>query len=125
MDNAPESDVVLLVEDDPLVRLVAADLLSDAGFRVVEAETADAAIGVLEARDDIRVVVTDVRMPGKRTGLDLAEDVRNRWPGTPVLITSGYLPPSPRPMLRGASFLAKPYDVEELVQRVRRMVKAA
>ena len=125
MDKTPESDVVLLVEDDPLVRLVAADLLSDAGFRVVEAETADAAIGVLEARDDIRVVVTDVRMPGKRTGLDLAEDVQNRWPGTPVLITSGYLPPSPRPMLRGASFLAKPYDVEELVQRVRRMVKAA
>ena len=72
--------VVLLVEDELLVRMTAADELEEAGFQVLEAANADVALTVLEARsDEVHVLFTDVHMPGSIDGMELAEQVHARW----------------------------------------------
>jgi CheY-like chemotaxis protein len=75
-----KTPAVLIVEDEPLVRLCAVDTVEGAGFEVIEAANADEAIRILESRSDIRVVFTDLHMPGAMDGLKLAHAVRNRWP---------------------------------------------
>jgi CheY-like chemotaxis protein len=80
---------VLVVEDDELIRLMVIEELVDAGFKVVEAGNADQAIAVLEARQDIHVVFTDIDMPGSMNGLRLAAAVRERWPPVHIIITTG------------------------------------
>jgi CheY-like chemotaxis protein len=77
---ATERPVVLVVEDDFLIRMHAAETIEDAGFEVVEASNADEAVTILEARLDIAVVFTDIRMPGSMDGLKLARAARDRWP---------------------------------------------
>ena len=86
---ASERPVVLVVEDEFLVRMYAAEMIKDAGYDVVEAINADHAIAILETRSDIRVVFTDVQLPGSMDGLKLAQAVRNRWPPVHIVITSG------------------------------------
>ena len=81
--------VVLIVEDEPLVRVGACNMIEDAGFEVIEAASADEAIRILESRSDIRVVFTDVHMPGTMDGLRLAHAVRGRWPPIKIIVTSG------------------------------------
>lgn len=75
-----EKITVLVVEDEALIRMATAYMLQDAGYGVVEAANADAAIGILENRTDIRVVFTDIKMPGMLCGLKLARAVFDRWP---------------------------------------------
>src|ERR1700738_5539437 len=72
--------VVLVVEDENLIRLSALDMVEEAGFEAIAATDADEAIRILESRNDIRAVFTDVHMPGSMDGLRLARVVRNRWP---------------------------------------------
>jgi CheY-like chemotaxis protein len=79
--------VVLIVEDEPLVRWSGLKMLEDADFEVIEAANADEAIRILESRNDIRVVFTDVQMPGSMDGLKLAHAVRNRWPPIKIIVT--------------------------------------
>ena len=74
---------VLVVEDEALVRLRAVDIVEAAGFAVVSASNADDAIGILETRDDIRAVFTDVQMPGSMDGLGLMRLIKERWPTWP------------------------------------------
>src|SRR5215212_1536376 len=81
--------VVLLVEDEPLVRMCAADILEDEGFEVIEAATAPAALKILEKRDDVMAVFTDIDMPGGMNGLELAGIVDARWPHIALVVTSG------------------------------------
>jgi CheY-like chemotaxis protein len=81
--------VVLVVEDDHLLRLDAADMIEAAGFEVVGAANADEAIAILESRNDIMVVFTDIQMPGSMDGLKLARAVRGRWPPIKIVTTSG------------------------------------
>jgi CheY-like chemotaxis protein len=81
--------VVLVVEDDFLIRMNAAGMIEDAGFDAVEAANADEAIVILEARLDIRVVFTDIQMPGSMDGLKLAAAIRGRWPPIKIVATSG------------------------------------
>ena len=81
--------VILIVEDDFLLRMNAAEMIQDAGFDVVEAGNADEAIAILEARPDIHVVFTDIQMPGSMDGLKLARFVRGRWPPIKIVATSG------------------------------------
>ena len=89
-DSAPEQPVVLLVEDDGLLLMEASDTLADAGFTVLEAAHADKALALLEKRDDVEVLMTDVDMPqGSMDGFALARLVAHRWPGIPVLVVSG------------------------------------
>ena len=101
--------VVLVVEDEPLVRMDAADVLEQAGFEVIEAADARSAQEALERRSDIGVLFTDVQMPGAMNGLDLAWLVHDRWPRIGLVITSGHLRPEQQGLPDGAVFIAKPY----------------
>ena len=81
--------VVLVVEDNALIRMNALDLVRSAGFEGVGAASADEAIAILEARSDIRLVFTDVEMPGTIDGVKLAHYIRNRWPPIHLIVASG------------------------------------
>lgn len=118
--------VVLLVEDDGLLLMEAADTLSDAGFQVVEAIHADKALKVLESRDDVGVLMTDVDMPrGSMDGFALARLVAHRWPKIPVLVVSGMGVPGPNDMPEGARFIPKPYETSTLVRTLRAFTRRA
>lgn len=127
MTDAPsENPVVLLVEDDGLLLMEAADTLSDAGFRVVEAPHADKALEVLKDRDDVEALMTDVDMPqGSIDGFALARLVADRWPAIPVLVVSGMGTPGPDDMPEGARFIPKPYEPTTLVRTLRAFVRRA
>src|SRR5205807_8115222 len=84
--------VVLIVEDEFLIRMATAEAIRDAGFNVLEAADADEAVAILEGRTDIRVVFTDIHMPGSMDGAKLAHAIRHRWPSVQVMATSGRLP---------------------------------
>src|SRR5580658_5478660 len=102
--------VVLIVEDEFLLRMDAADAIAAAGFDVVEAANADEAIEVLESRTDIAVVFTDIQMPGSMDGLKLARAVRGRWPPIKIIATSGRLNVGDVDLPEGGRFLPKPYS---------------
>jgi CheY-like chemotaxis protein len=100
--------VVLLVEDEPLVRLTQVDILREAEFWVLEAQDADEAFDILRARPEINVVLTDVDMPGSIDGFEFAHLVRQGWPEVAVLVISGKTAPGPGDLPEGAHFLHKP-----------------
>jgi CheY-like chemotaxis protein len=115
--------VVLLVEDELLVRMAAADDLQDAGFHVLEAANADVALAVLETcSDNVQVLLTDIDMPGSMNGLDLAESVQQRWPHILLLISSAYHKPHPEQIPDEGRFVPKPYSSEDVVQHIRELV---
>jgi CheY-like chemotaxis protein len=107
---------VLFVEDEHLIRMIAVAMLEDAGYVVVEASTADAALSVLEQRRGVDVVFTDIDMPGSMDGLALTGRVAERWPRIRLVVTSG------RAWLREAEvpddgrFLPKPYRSPQLLE---------
>jgi CheY-like chemotaxis protein len=113
-----ESSVVLLVEDEPLVRLVVSELLLDSGFRVIEAANAAEALAVLESGLAVHVLLADVDMPPGINGYALAHQVRERWPGIEILMTSGRQWPGEGDLPAGAAFLAKPCPNESIVLHV-------
>jgi CheY-like chemotaxis protein len=106
--------VVLVVEDQPLIRAMAVEMVEQAGFLAIEASSADEAIAILESRDDIRLVFTDVQMPGSMDGLRLAHAIRERWPPVQLVLASGAEILEERQIPQGARFFRKPYD-EELI----------
>ncbi len=111
MNTLPTTrNAVLVVEDDPLVRLGAVDLVEDAGFVVYEAENAEDAIHMLEEHEDIFALFTDIEMPGSMDGLKLAHMVNRRWPPVAILIASGYLKLSRQDLPDEAMFFTKPYS---------------
>jgi CheY-like chemotaxis protein len=101
---------VLVVEDEALIRMDLICRLEERGFLTVDADSADAAIAILERRSDITVVFTDVQMPGSMDGLQLARYVHKRWPPTIIVVTSGRVIPDDGLLEDGVPFLAKPYD---------------
>ncbi len=113
--------VVLVVEDEPLQRMMAVDLVLDAGFDVVEAWSADEAVTILENRTDIRIVFTDVDMPGSMDGLKLAAAIRDRWPPIEVIVTSGHARMSDVTLPVGSVFFPKPYDTEKVTAQLNLM----
>jgi len=118
-----QSPVVLLVEDEPLVRMAAADDLQEAGFHVLEAANADVALAVLETcSENVQVLFTDIDMPGSMNGLDLAENVQQRWPHISLLISSAYHRPNPAQLPDEGRFVPKPYCSDEIVQQIRDLV---
>ena len=121
MADAPSRQVVLIVEDEPLVRMTAVDMIEEAGFEVLEATNADEAILLLEARRDIAVVFTDIEMPGSMDGLRLAEAVRGRWPPIKIVATSGKAKLSADDLPSGSRFLTKPYSAREIVGTLREL----
>jgi|EndMetStandDraft_8_1072994.scaffolds.fasta_scaffold176779_1 CheY-like chemotaxis protein len=118
----PSRPVVLLVEDEPFIRLATADALEDAGFEVIETANAQAAQEVLLRRTDVRVLFTDVKMPGSMNGLELASLVRSRWPHISVVITSGHLEPGNGMLPQEAVFIAKPYSEQAPAMAIRALL---
>lgn len=107
---------VLVVEDEWLIRVVAVEALREAGYETLEAATADEAITLLEAHPEIRLVFTDVHMPGSMDGAKLAEVVRNRWPPVRIIVTSA----RPKPVTPGdAVFIPKPYSLSALTRQIQ------
>ncbi|MGA2410987.1 MAG: response regulator [Candidatus Binataceae bacterium] len=104
--------IVLIVEDEFLVRMSAVAMIEDAGFEVLEAGDADEAITMLESRSDIRLVFTDIQMPGSMDGLKLAAAVKGRWPPIKIIATSGRHLIRDSDLPEGALFLSKPYTSE-------------
>jgi CheY-like chemotaxis protein len=107
--------VILLVEDEPLVRLVAADILMEAHFQVIEAADAAEALTVLMAGVEVDVVLSDVEMPPGMNGYELAWEIHRTWPSVGILISSGREWPKAQDLPPGATFLAKPYSQAALV----------
>jgi CheY-like chemotaxis protein len=124
-DFTAKSPVVLVVEDDFLIRMHAAEMIADAGFDVVEAGSADEAIAILEDRLDITVVFTDIQMPGSMDGLKLAAAIRGRWPPIKIIATSGLVNVRPDDLPEGGRFLPKPYSPEQIVRTLRELAPAA
>ena len=114
--------VVLVVEDSALVRLILIDFLESAGFAVIEAIDAAAALQVLETGADFHVVFTDIQGPGPIDGMELAHCVCEQRPGVPVVVTSGRTDPGPLPP--GGRFVPKPYDNHKVVTLLRELVAA-
>lgn len=116
--------VVLVVEDNLLILMSALDLVATAGFDGVGAASADEAIAILEARTDIRLVFTDVQMPGSIDGVKLAHCIRNRWPPIQLIVASGREIQPDSALPAGTTFFGKPYDNDAIVREMTRMLDA-
>ena len=116
--NTPPT-VVLVVEDEPLLRELVVETIEDAGFVALGAGDAEEAIVLLQARPDIAVMFTDINMPGSMDGLELAQTVRDRWPPIKILVASGQI----RLQQSDLPFLEKPYRGETMIARLRSLVE--
>ena len=114
--------VVLLVEDEPLVRTLQVDILREAGFWVLEAQDADEAFEVLKRRKDVRAILTDVNMPGSLDGFEFARLVAQGWPEVGVLVISGKASPTEGDLPPGAPFVAKPVRPAALVEQIQAVI---
>jgi two-component system, response regulator PdtaR len=113
---------VLVVEDEFLSRLHAVSLVEEAGYKAVEASNAEEAIAVLEARKDIRIVFTDIDMPGTMDGLKLAHAIRTRWPPIELIVTSGHFNLGDADMPERGRFFSKPYRDQEIISALNQFV---
>ena len=114
--------LVLVVDDEPLVRMLGAEVLEDAGFLVVEAGNAAEALQKLESHPDVRVLFTDVNMPGEMDGIALAQLAKERRPDIRLLIASGQASPTQEELPNGSEFLRKPWSPGVVVDHVRRLL---
>lgn len=112
--------LLLVVDDESLVRLTAAEMAEELGYEVLEAKNADEAIRILESRGDIKVVFSDVQMPGTMDGLRLASLVRDRWPPIRLILTSGKALPAGEALPEDCTFIPKPYSLENLTDALRK-----
>ena len=113
--------VVLVVEDEPFLRLMGVDLLEEAGFDVLQACNADEALRLLETHPEVRVVFSDVEMPGSLDGLGLARRICQRWPEIGIVLTSGHQLGTEM-LPRDGTFLIKPYDSTALVRTIEEIM---
>jgi CheY-like chemotaxis protein len=119
MAEAAKRRVVLVVEDELLLRIDAAEMIAEAGFDVVEAGNADEAIAILEGRPDIHIVFTDIQMPGSMDGLKLVRFIRGRWPPIKLVATSGLMVVPDGDLPEGGVFIGKPYTSEKISATLR------
>jgi two-component system, response regulator PdtaR len=117
-----DQPVVLLVEDETLVRLTQVDILREAGFWVLEAQDADEAFEMLRRRKDVSVVLTDVDMPGSLDGFEFARLVSQGWPDLGVLVISGKAFPDDGDLPPSAVFVAKPVYPDVLVVHLNHLI---
>jgi DNA-binding NtrC family response regulator len=110
---------VLIVDDEPAVRRVLTEMLSESEFEALEAESASQALHTLRtAGAGISVLVTDVRMPGALNGLDLAKFTRNSWPWIKVIVTTGYSESAQQELPQNVRFLPKPWEPEQMMSNI-------
>jgi len=116
--TTPVSPVALVVDDDELLRFYAADILHEKGFAVLEAADADAALKLLETHQDVRLLFTDIQMPGQWDGLELTRLVHERWPKVLLIMASGRPGPKATEIPDDGRFIRKPYRDNELTEEV-------
>ena len=108
--------VILVVEDEPDERFLAAEMLEETGFAVIEAETAERALAILNDRgDEVSVVFSDVRTPGPIGGFELARIIGVTWPRVRVLLTSGDAGDQPSDLRVSATFIPKPWRASDIL----------
>jgi len=122
MSNHHPVTAVLVVEDEPLVRMHGIDILKDAGFDVFEAADADEALLILGDGTEVHLLFSGVDMPGSMDGLQLAHLVHERWPHIHLLLTSGHHKLRDTEMPDAGKFVRKPWTSEALVRQVREFV---
>jgi CheY-like chemotaxis protein len=113
-----------VVEDETLIRMDTVTSLRAAGFIVYEADNAANAIRCLESHSEIRLVFTDVNMPGTMDGVALAHYVRGRWPPVKIIVTSGYVKVQEGDLPAGSLFVEKPYDLEKIPDKMNALMAA-
>jgi CheY-like chemotaxis protein len=113
--------VILLVEDDVLVRFTTADILREAGFDVLEAVDSSEALALLTTGHPLDLVLTDIRMPGHMDGVQLASVIKNTRPNLPVALLSSHLESAEH---QADVFISKPYQPDRLVEVVKRLIGA-
>ena len=112
--------LVLVVDDEALVRMNAVDMIEQAGHQVIEAANADEAIRILESRFDIEVVFSDVSMPGSMDGLRLVHLIRDRWAPIRLISASGKSLPEGAKPPEGSVLLCKPYGYDDVMGAMAR-----
>ncbi len=117
------SDTILIVEDEAIVRFELIDLFEDEGYRVFAAASADEAIAILDRHGEVRVVLTDIEMPGSMDGLRLAHYIRKRFPPTLLLVASGRISVPERDMPEHSVYLAKPFDPAAMLRKIDEMTR--
>ena len=114
--------IVLVVEDDLILRMRAIDMVDDAGYVSVEAVDADEALAILQSRSDIALLFTDIQMPGSMDGLELAHAVHERWPLIKIIIVSGQLKLSGSQLPRDSRFFGKPLVSGQMIAEMQNMI---
>jgi CheY-like chemotaxis protein len=116
---------ILVVEDETFIRMDVVDMLRAAGFDILEAANADEAIRLLECNSDIRLIFTDIDMPGSMNGLKLSAAVRDRWPPVRIIATSGHFKIQAGDLPVDARFIAKPYHPAQIIEAIHELTGAA
>jgi two-component sensor histidine kinase/CheY-like chemotaxis protein len=114
--------VVLVVEDEMVLRMRAVDIVEDAGFIPVEAVSADEAITILESRSDISLLLTDIQMPGSMDGLQLAHAVHTRWPAIKIILVSGQVVVSEADKPAQSRYFGKPLEIKQMIAELQHMI---
>lgn len=112
---------ILVVDDEPLIRMNLADFFEDEGYQVHEADSADTAIEILNNSPTIRIVLTDVQMPGSMDGVKLAHYIRKRFPPTLLVVASGAVKIKAGDLPEHTMFVAKPFDPRFLLEEIERL----
>lgn len=115
---------VLVVEDEPILRLDAISMVENAGFEAVEALSSADAIRLLEERLDIRLVYMDLDMPRSRSrnGIEIAAAIRRRWPPIEIILTAAYFTRESVELPERVEFYPKPVDHGEIVRAMQRLL---
>jgi CheY-like chemotaxis protein len=122
LDHMLLPPVILVVEDEMLLRMRAVDMVEDAGYVPVEAVDADEALAILQSRSDIALLFTDIQMPGSMSGLELALAVHERWPQIKIILASGQLKLTKGDIPENSRFFGKPLDSGDMVAEIREML---
>jgi CheY-like chemotaxis protein len=125
LDHSPVPAVVLVVEDEMLLRMRAVDMVEDAGYTSVEAVDADEAVAILEARSDVALLLTDIQMPGSMDGLGLAHAVHDRWPRIKIILVSGQLKLASIDIPANSRFFGKPLEAQAMIAQMQCMIGRA
>ena len=122
LDHSVIPAVVLVVEDEMLLRMRTVDMVEDAGYTSVEAVDADEAVAILESRSDIALLFTDIQMPGSMDGLKLAHAVHERWPPIKIILVSGQLRLANIDTPADSRFFGKPLEAREMIVEMQSMI---
>ena len=122
LDHSHIPPIVLVVEDEMLLRMRVVDMVEDAGYISLEAVDADEALGILKSRSDIALLFTDIQMPGSMNGLELAHAVHTRWPPIKIILASGQLHLSSADIPPDSRFFGKPLKSGEMIAEMHDML---